>query len=122
MSIAARRKLSRHVMAGDKVIPVNDLNFESEVLKSDVPVLVDFSATWCQPCRAIAPFVNQLAGEYDGRVKVTTLDIDESPGTATRFQIRGVPTLLMFKNGQQVGQQVGAVPKVKIQALMDGAL
>jgi thioredoxin 1 len=66
--------------------------------------------------------VNQLAGEYDGRVKVTTLDIDESPGTATRFQIRGVPTLLMFKNGQQVGQQVGAVPKVKIQALMDGAL
>ncbi len=108
--------------AGDKVIPVNDLNFESEVLKSDVPVLVDFSATWCQPCRAIAPFVNQLAGEYEGRVKVTALDIDESPGTAQRFQIRGVPTLLMIKNGEVVGQQVGAVPKVKIQALMDGAL
>lgn len=108
--------------AGDKVIPVNDLNFESEVLKSNVPVLVDFSATWCQPCRAIAPFVNQLASEYEGRVKVTALDIDESPGTAQRFQIRGVPTLLMIKNGEVVGQQVGAVPKVKIQALMDGAL
>jgi thioredoxin 1 len=109
-------------MAGDKVIPVNDLNFASVVLKSDVPVLVDFSATWCQPCRAIAPLVDQLAGEYEGRVKVTTLDIDESPGTAQRFQIRGVPTLLMIKGGEVVGQQVGAVPKAKIQALLDGAL
>jgi thioredoxin 1 len=107
---------------GEKVIPVNDLNFESEVLKSDVPVLVDFSATWCQPCRAIAPLVGQLAGEYEGRVKVTALDIDESPVIAQKYQIRGVPTLLMIKNGQVVGQQVGAVPKAKIQSLMDGAL
>lgn len=109
-------------MAGDKVIPVNDLNFETEVLGSEVPVLVDFSATWCQPCRAIAPAVNQLAGEYEGRVKVTTLDIDESPATAQKFQIRGVPTLLMIKGGKVVGQQVGAVPKAKIQALLDSAL
>jgi thioredoxin 1 len=109
-------------MSGDKVIPVNDLNFESEVLKSDIPVLVDFSATWCQPCRAIAPLVNQLAGEYEGRVKVTALDIDESPVIAQKFQIRGVPTLLMFKGGKQVGQQVGAVPKTKIAALINGAL
>jgi thioredoxin 1 len=109
-------------MAGDKVITVNDLNFESEVLTSAVPVLVDFSATWCQPCRAIAPIVNQLAGEYEGRVKVTTLDIDESPVTAQKFQIRGVPTLLMIKEGKVVGQQVGAVPKTKIQALLDSAL
>ena len=109
-------------MAGDKVIPVNDLNFDSEVLSSGVPVLVDFSATWCQPCRAIAPAVNQLAGEYEGRVKVTTLDIDESPATAQKFQIRGVPTLLMIKDGKVVGQQVGAVPKAKIQALLDSAL
>lgn len=107
---------------GEKVIPVNDLNFDSEVLKSSVPVLVDFSATWCAPCRAIAPSVNQLANEYDGRVKVTTLDIDESPVIAQKYQIRGVPTLLMIKNGQVVGQQVGAVPKAKIQSLMDGAL
>jgi len=76
-------------MAGDKVIQVNDLNFDTEVLSSGVPVLVDFSATWCQPCRAIAPFVNQLAGEYEGRVKVTTVDIDESPATAQKYRIRG---------------------------------
>jgi thioredoxin 1 len=109
-------------MAGDKVITVNDLNFDNEVLESSVPVLVDFSATWCQPCRAIAPLVGQLAGEYDGRVKVTTVDIDESPATAQKFRIRGVPTLLMIKDGKVVGQQVGAVPKAKIQALIDGAL
>jgi len=109
-------------MSGDKVISVNDLNFESEVLKSDIPVLVDFSATWCQPCRAIAPLVNQLAGEYEGRVKVTNVDIDESPATAQKFQIRGVPTLLVIKDGKVVGQQVGAVPKAKLAALVDGAL
>ena len=109
-------------MAGDKVIPVNDMNFDSEVLQSSVPVLIDFSATWCQPCRAIAPFVNQLAGEYEGRVKVTTVDIDESPNTAQKYRIRGVPTLVMIKDGEIVGQQVGAVPKAKIQQLMDQAL
>jgi thioredoxin 1 len=109
-------------MSGDKVITVNDLNFDSEVIKSNIPVLVDFSATWCQPCRAIAPLVNQLAGEYEGRVKVTAVDIDESPATAQKFQIRGVPTLLLIKDGKVVGQQVGAVPKAKIAALMDGAL
>jgi thioredoxin 1 len=107
---------------GEKVVAVNDLNFDSEVLASGVPVLVDFSATWCQPCRAIAPLVNQLAGEYEGRVKVTTVDIDESPATAQKFSIRGVPTLLMIKGGKVVGQQVGAVPKARIAALIDGAL
>lgn len=109
-------------MSGEKVIPVNDLNFQAEVLDSAIPVLVDFSATWCQPCRAIAPFVNQLAGEYEGRVKVTAIDIDESPATAQKYQIRGVPTLLMIKGGKVVGQQVGAAAKTKIAALMDGAL
>lgn len=109
-------------MSGDKVITVNDINFDAEVLKSEIPVLVDFSATWCQPCRAIAPLVNQLAGEYEGRVKVTAVDIDESPAVAQKFQIRGVPTLLVIKGGKVVGQQVGAAPKAKIAALMDGAL
>ena len=109
-------------MSGEKVINVNDVNFEAEVLKSSVPVLVDFSATWCQPCRAIAPLVDQLAGEFEGRVKVTAVDIDESPATAQKFQIRGVPTLLMIKDGKVVGQQVGAAPKTKIQALIEGAL
>jgi thioredoxin 1 len=109
-------------MSGDKVITVNDVNFDEEVLQSKVPVLVDFGATWCQPCRAIAPLVNQLAGEYEGRVKVTTVDIDDSPATATKFQIRGVPTLLLIKDGKVVAQQVGAVPKAKIAAMMNGAL
>ena len=109
-------------MSGEKVISVNDLNFDDEVLKSKVPVLVDFSATWCQPCRAIAPLVDQLAGEYEGRVKVTAIDIDESPATAQKFQIRGVPTLLLIKDGKVVAQQVGAVPKAKIAAMMNGAL
>jgi thioredoxin 1 len=109
-------------MSGEKVINVNDVNFDSEVLKSSIPVLVDFSATWCQPCRAIAPLVNQLAGEFEGRVKVTAVDIDESPATAQKFQIRGVPTLLVIKDGKVIGQQVGAAPKAKIQALMEGAL
>ena len=109
-------------MSGDKVINVNDINFDSEVLKSNIPVLVDFSATWCQPCRAIAPLVNQLAGEYEGRVKVTAVDIDESPATAQKCQSRGAPTLLMIKDGKVVGQQVGAAAKAKIAALMDGAL
>jgi thioredoxin 1 len=109
-------------MAGTNVHEVNDLNFDSEVLRSDVPVLVDFSATWCGPCRQIAPLVDQLATEFEGRVKVTKLDIDESPGTAQKFGIRGVPTLLVFKGGQVVGQQVGAAPKPTIAALMNKAL
>lgn len=109
-------------MASDKVIPVNDLNFDTEVIQSALPVLVDFTATWCAPCRAVAPIVDQLAGEYDGRVKVTKLDIDESPGVAQKFGIRGVPTLMMFKGGKMVGQQVGAVPKVRLAAFVNGAL
>ncbi len=109
-------------MAADKVIPVNDLNFDAEVIQSAVPVLVDFTATWCAPCRAVAPIVAQLAGEYDGRVKVTKLDIDESPGVAQKFGIRGVPTLMMFKGGAVVGQEVGAVPKARLAALLNSAL
>lgn len=101
---------------------VNDLNFDQEVLQSDLPVLVDFTATWCGPCKQIAPFVAQLAQEYEGRVKVTKLDIDENPGTAAKFGIRGVPTLKMFKGGQVVAEQVGAAPKARLDALVQRAL
>jgi thioredoxin 1 len=111
-----------NVMAGKNVLTVNDLNFDAEVLKSGVPVLVDFTATWCGPCKQIAPFVDQLADEYQGRAKVAKLDIDDSPGIASKYGIRGVPTLLVFKGGEVVGQQVGAVPKGRIQGLIDGAL
>lgn len=109
-------------MAGKNVSSVNDLNFDAEVLKSDIPVLVDFTATWCGPCRAIAPFVDQLADEYVGRVKVAKLDIDEAPGTAQRFGIRGVPTLYVFKKGEVVSRQVGAVDKRRIADMLDRSL
>lgn len=109
-------------MAGKNVSQVNDLNFDAEVLKSDIPVLVDFTATWCGPCRAIAPFVDQLADEYVGRVKVAKLDIDEAPGIAQRFGIRGVPTLYVFKKGEIVSRQVGAVDKRRIADMMDRSL
>lgn len=109
-------------MAGKNVHEVNDLNFEDQVLKSDVPVLVDFTATWCGPCRQIAPLIDQVADEFEGKVKVTKLDIDDSPATAQKFGIRGVPTLYVFKGGQVVAQQVGAVPKSVIQQLVQRAL
>jgi thioredoxin 1 len=108
--------------AGKNVQEFNDLNFDQEVLKSDVPVLVDFSATWCGPCKAIAPLVGQLADEYAGKVKVGTIDIDDSPGIAQRFGIRGVPTLYIFKGGEVVGKMVGAAPKHNIAQLMQRAL
>jgi thioredoxin 1 len=109
-------------MAGKNVHAVNDLNFDTEVLQSDIPVLVDFSAEWCGPCKVIAPFVDQIAEEYAGRVKVATVDIDESPGTAAKYGIRGVPTLYVFKGGERVAQQVGAAPKHAIEALVTQAL
>jgi thioredoxin 1 len=109
-------------MAGKNVHVVNDVNFDQEVLEADTPVLVDFTATWCGPCRQIAPLIDQIADEYDGRVKVTKLDIDDSPATAQKFGIRGVPTLYVFKGGQVVAQQVGAVPKAVMQQLVERAL
>ena len=105
-------------MAGKNVKVVNDLSFDTEVLNSETPVLVDFTATWCGPCRQIAPFIDQLADEYDGKAKVTKLDIDESPNTAARFGIRGVPTIYVFKGGKVVGQHVGAAPKTVLSQLL----
>ncbi len=109
-------------MASKNVLTANDLNWDQEVLKSTVPVLVDFTATWCGPCRQLAPLVDQVADEYAGRVKVMKLDIDDSPGTASRYGIRGVPTLYVFKAGEVVGQQVGLAPKTVIQQLVQRAL
>lgn len=109
-------------MAGKNVQEFNDLNFDQEVLKSDVPVLVDFAATWCGPCKAIAPLVGQVADEYEGKVKVGTIDIDDSPGIAQRFGIKGVPTLFVFKGGEVVGKMVGAAPKKNIADLVQRAL
>jgi thioredoxin 1 len=109
-------------MASDNVSNVTDASFEADVLKSSQPVLIDFWATWCGPCRAIAPVVEQLAGEYAGKVKVVKVNIDENPKTPTQYDVRSIPTLLMFKDGKVVGQIVGAVPKPKIEELVKKAL
>ncbi|HEY3356160.1 MAG TPA: thioredoxin [Polyangia bacterium] len=97
------------------VVEITDANFEGEILKSGTPALLDFWAPWCGPCRAIAPYVEQLAGEYRGRVKVGKLNVDDSPGVAQRYDIRSIPTLLIFKDGAVVGQLVGSASKSKIE-------
>ncbi len=94
-----------------KPIEVNDSNFENEVIKSDKPVLIDFWAVWCGPCKMIAPTVEEIAKEYDGKLKVCKLDVDSNPKTAMQFGIRSIPTLLIIKGGQVVEQMVGALPK-----------
>ncbi len=97
-----------------QAVAVTDQTFETEVLKSPVPVLVDFWAAWCGPCRAIAPVVDEIAGEYAGKMKVVKLDTDESGETAQRYQVMSIPTLLLFKNGQAVERVVGAMPKAAL--------
>ena len=94
-----------------KPITVNDANFQDEVIQSDKPVIVDFWAIWCGPCKMIAPIIEELAKDYDGKLKVAKMDVDSNPQTAMKYGIRSIPTLLIFKGGQVVEQIVGAVPK-----------
>jgi thioredoxin len=100
-------------MAGANVLEINDLNFDTEVLKSPVPFLLDFSAVWCGPCKALAPIVEKLADDYKGKVRVGKLDIDDSPGVPSKFGIRGVPTVVVFKDGKESGRHVGVTSNVK---------
>lgn len=109
-------------MANADVLTLTDGNFESEVLQSKEPVLVDFWAVWCGPCRAIAPTIDELATEYKGRAKVGKINVDENQHTAARFGIRSIPTLLVFKDGAVVEQVVGAQPKDRIAKALDNAL
>jgi len=95
-----------------------DSTFDQEVLNSDVPVLVDFWATWCGPCKAMSPTVDALAAEYAGKVKIGKIDTDENPATAMRYQVRGIPTLLLFKGGKVVDQRVGAMPKLEVVKML----
>jgi len=102
-----------------KPLAVTDSTFTEEVLNSEQPVLVDFWADWCGPCKMVAPVVEELAAEYEGRLKVTKVDVDSSPLTAGTYGIRSIPTLLIFKDGKPVNQVVGAVPKQVLQEKID---
>jgi thioredoxin 1 len=98
---------------------VTDKSFEQEVLNSDVPVLVDFWAPWCGPCRMVAPVVEEIAGQYEGQIKVVKLNTDDNPQVASQYGIRSIPTLMIFKDGQKVDMVVGAVPKTTLAETLE---
>ena len=106
-------------MAGVNTLTFNDATFDTDVLNSEAPVLVDFWAEWCGPCLMMAPTIDWIATEYAGKVKVGKLNVDDNGGTAMRYGIRGIPTLLLFKGGRVVEQRVGAVGKSEVQKMLD---
>lgn len=106
----------------DKIVYLTDDSFEAEVLQSDLPVLVDYWADWCGPCKMIAPVLEEIAGEYDGRLKVAKLNIDENSGTPPKYGIRGIPTLMLFKDGNVEATKVGALSKSQLTAFIDSNL
>ncbi len=103
----------------DKIIHVTDATFEQDVLKSSEPVLVDYWADWCGPCKMIAPILDEIANDYAGRIRIAKLNIDENPGTPPKYGIRGIPTLMLFKNGNVEATKVGAVSKSQLTAFID---
>ncbi|PLX95538.1 MAG: thiol reductase thioredoxin [Desulfuromonas sp.] len=109
-------------MANDNVLQFTDDNFDADVLKSDQPVLVDFWATWCAPCKAIAPVIDELAEQFSGKVKIGKVNVDENPNTPGQYGVRGIPTLVLFKNGEVVDQLVGAIPKNQLEEFINKAL
>ena len=102
-----------------KIVTVSDAEFESSILQGDKPALIDFWAEWCQPCKMLAPTVEEIAGEYADKVLVGKLNVDDNPATATKYGIRGIPTLLLFKGGQVVQQLVGVKSKAEIKKVID---
>ncbi len=106
----------------DNIVHVTDDTFEEEVLKSDMPVLVDYWAEWCGPCKMIAPILDEVSGDYRDRLKITKLNIDENPASAAKFGIRGIPTLMIFKDGDVAATKVGALSKSQMTAFIDGTI
>jgi thioredoxin 1 len=106
-------------MANPNVAQVSDASFEGDILKSDVPVLVDFWAPWCGPCRSVAPIVDDLANQYAGKLKVAKINVDESTEVAMKYQITSIPTFIVFKNGQVADRALGALPRSEFVKLID---
>jgi thioredoxin 1 len=109
-------------VSSDTIVHITDASFEDEVVKAQVPVLLDFWAEWCGPCKMIAPMLSEIAEEYRGKLTVAKLNIDDNPKTPQRFAVRGIPTLILFKNGQVEGQKVGALRKSDLAAFLDSKL
>jgi thioredoxin 1 len=103
----------------EQIVHISDDSFEQDVLQSDVPVLVDYWAEWCGPCKMIAPILDEVAGDYDGRLKIAKLNIDENSQTAPQYGIRGIPTLMIFKNGSPAATKVGALSKTQLVEFID---
>ena len=109
-------------MAGQNTMPLTDANFEDEVIKASMPVLVDFGAEWCQPCKMLAPIMEQLATDYQGRAKVGKVDIDEAQKVSAQYSVVGLPTVIVFKNGQELTRLSGLRAKKDFEVLIDQAL
>jgi thioredoxin 1 len=106
----------------DLIASISDADFETEVLHANVPVLVDFWAEWCGPCKMIAPILEAIAGEYEGKVKIVKVNVDQNPDTPAKFGIRGIPTLILFKNGEAAATKVGALNKSQLTSFLDSSL
>jgi thioredoxin 1 len=106
-------------MASELIVNASDASFEADVLKSDVPVLVDYWAPWCGPCKMVAPILDEIAGEYNGKVRIVKVNVDDNPGTAAKYGVRGIPTLTLFKAGNIEATKVGALSKSQLTAFLD---